>query len=79
MRLQSYATVNTNLNTKLTINTKMLSCLEHIVLLMLQCTYYNEIWWDSTHYHTEAIDWIWYTADSRVIGTFEGEDGQEQE
>jgi hypothetical protein len=46
---------------------------------MLQCTYYNAIWWDGTHYRTEAIDRNRYTADSGVIGTYEGEDGREQE
>jgi hypothetical protein len=57
----------------------MLLCLKLIVLLMLQRTYCNAIWWDSKHYRTEAIDRNQYTADSGVIGTYEGEDGHEQE
>jgi hypothetical protein len=46
---------------------------------MLQCTYYNVIWWDGTHYRTETIDGNWYMTDSGAISTYEGEDGQEQE
>jgi hypothetical protein len=46
---------------------------------MLQCTYYNAIWWDGTHYCIKAIDPNRYTVDSGVIGTYEGEDGHEQE
>jgi hypothetical protein len=55
----------------------MFLCLKLIVLLMLQYTYYNAILWDGTHNRTEAIDRNRYTADSRVIGTYEGEDGHE--
>jgi hypothetical protein len=46
----------------------------------MHCTYYNAIWWDDTHYRIEAIDRNKYImADFGVIGTYEGEDGQEQE
>jgi hypothetical protein len=77
--MQSYGTLTVNPNTDLQLILKMLSCLKQIVLLMLQCTYYNAIWWDDMHYRTEAIDQNRYTTDTGVIGTYEGEDGHEQE
>jgi hypothetical protein len=38
----------------------------------MQCTYYNAISWDGTHYRRKAIDQNQYTSNFGVISTYEG-------